>query len=109
MTRGGKVTVEVKKDKVIYKETGFNEIEKEIEIDQEDWLGFCKIVQDINLAQLHTLMSPTDVRAYDGAWYAWLTIETESQTYKSRDFDRGRPMKEIEPLVDLIKSYIPEK
>ncbi|WP_017734016.1 hypothetical protein [Nafulsella turpanensis] len=107
-TRGGLIKVEVTEDRMTYKETGFNQIEDEFEISQEDWLKFQKIIQSIDLAELHTLKSPTDIRAFDGAWYTWIEIETEDDTYKSQDFDRGRPMKEIEPLVNLIRAYFPK-
>lgn len=71
-----------------------------------NWLSAVEIVSQINLDSLNKIKSTTDYRSVDGAMYSILTIVTKSNTYKTKSFDNGFPMKEILPLIAWIDDLI---
>lgn len=72
------------------------------------WKKIISAFQEVTLADLPNLKSPTEKRFYDGAAVANLKITFKGKTYESIAFDHGNPPVEIEKLVTIITDLAKE-
>ena len=79
-----------------------------VTINDKDWNELVSVFNEVDLADLPNLKSPTEKRFYDGAAIADLRITYKDTTYQSSSFDHGFPPADIEKLVNKITSLAPK-
>lgn len=78
-------------------------------ISDANWKELVGYFEPIVLDSLPTYKAPSEKRFYDGAAIANVTVIYKEKEYRSADFDRGNPPKEIEKLVKKITSFSKRK
>lgn len=63
-------------------------------------------ISKLKLEEIGTLKVPSNRRAFDGAMHTRISIQLNNKTYISSDFDHDNPPKMLQPLVDLLESFI---
>ncbi len=108
----GNFTLKLDSKNIFYTETsrinGNGEVIKKFNgnMSPNNWKELIYYVSLIHLDSLNKLVSPTFSRASDGALYASLIIAFSNKNYQTKDFDEGRPMKELWLLLLQIDQMI---
>jgi hypothetical protein len=70
-----------------------------------EWNDLLKSLDDMKLARITELESPTSRRAFDGARQSTITIFSENKSF-SHSFDDENPHPELQPLMTCITKII---
>jgi hypothetical protein len=70
-----------------------------------EWNDWNTMLQELDVASLHTWKAPTEKRLFDGAAIANLKITKQGKVYESQNFDHGYPPAETEKIVNKMLSF----
>jgi hypothetical protein len=74
-------------------------------IDGDDWSKLMLALQDISLADVDGLQSPTMNRAHDGGIHSSIVITFENGESVTHSFDDENPHPDLQPLLDAILQF----
>jgi hypothetical protein len=74
-------------------------------IDNDSWAKLILALQNVSLADLDGLQSPTVNRAHDGAIHSTITIYFDDGQSISHSFDDENPHDDLKPLLDAILQH----
>ncbi len=72
------------------------------EMKKQDWDHLLESLNDVSLAEIPLLKSPSMQRASDGARSSSIAITTKEGVIWSHEFDNERPHEKLQPLIDVI-------
>ena len=99
--RRGRTEVSITRDSAI--SIGKKE-KKFILMNSAKWSALVNSLNTVKLPAIPSWASPTKAREYDGAAHCKIAISTKANTYESKYFDNGRPMKQLQALYNAIDS-----
>ena len=73
-------------------------------INRGEWNSLIQTISPLNIKEISSLESPTNKRAYDGAFHSQLIIRTIHQEYRSLSFDDENPHEKLLPLMQAVRS-----
>src|SRR5438128_1341528 len=68
-------------------------------IEKGDWQKLLNALDGISLEQIPSFTSPSNKRAYDGAWHSSIIISTTSHKSFMHSFDNEEPNQKLKPLM----------
>ncbi|EMR02542.1 hypothetical protein [Cesiribacter andamanensis] len=68
-----------------------------------DWQQLLGSLQGLSLKEMEQLPAPSEKRAWDGAYYSWISISTPTKSYTSQHFDDRSPHPKLLPLMREIE------
>lgn len=74
-------------------------------IDENQWAKVVLALQDVSLAAIDGLQSPTMNRAHDGAIHSSIVITFEDGSSVTHSFDDEKPHPDLQPLLDAILEF----
>ena len=74
-------------------------------IDQDEWARVVMTLNDVNLAGIDGLQSPTMDRARDAAMQSSIVISFKGGDSVSHSFDDENPHPDLKPLLDAINGF----
>ena len=74
-------------------------------IDSDDWSKLMVALQNISLADIDGLQSPTMNRAHDGGIHSNIVITFENGDSVTHSFDDENPHPDLRPLLDAILQF----
>jgi hypothetical protein len=109
LTRGAHQEVLITKDCVSMVKQGRSdekEIKIKVKIEKNEWLALLSAVEDISIANIPSYKSPSNKRAYDGAWHSSITITRKDNEAFGHSFDNEEPNEKLEPLMNAIRALV---
>ena len=73
-------------------------------INRGEWNALIQSLASLDWNEIASLESPTNKRAYDGAFHSQLMIRTSQQEYSSQFFDDENPHEKLLPLMKAVRS-----
>jgi hypothetical protein len=105
-TRGFQEKIVINKNKVhLVRTSTKGKIDTTFSLSQKDWAQLNRLVKGINLKNIAVQKGPTEYSNTDGARASTLTINTESDSYTSGQFDNYNAPKDLAPLMKRISAY----
>jgi hypothetical protein len=112
LIRGAHEEVLITKDCVsIVKQGRSDTTEKHIrfKIKKDDWQYLMNSLNGISLEEIPTYSSPTNKRAYDGAWHSIIIINTTAKGSFGHSFDDEEPNEKLKPIMKAIRDITNRK
>jgi hypothetical protein len=106
LTRGAHEKVLITKDCVsIVRQTRTDEkeVDFKMKIKEADWQGLLNSIPTISPAEISSYQSPTNRRAFDGAWHSSITITTRDEKSYGHSFDNEEPNEKLQALMKNIR------
>ena len=106
LVRGAHEDVLITKDCVSIVKQGHSdaiESHAKFKIKKEDWQALLNSFNNIPLHEIPSYSSPTNKRAYDGAWHSSIVISTTGKKSFGHTFDNEEPHEKLKPLIIVIR------
>ena len=106
LIRGAHEEVLIIKDCVSIVKQGFSDPQEsrvQSKILNQDWQKLLSSIKEISLDSMRSFPSPTNKRAYDGAWHSSLVITTSDKKSYRHSFDNEEPDERLKPLMKAIR------
>lgn len=102
ITRGSNREVILKKDSMEVRNLTDSSKAFIASLTKEQWEGFVKELDKIELEKIAELKAPSEKRFYDGAAIGTFTAIINGTKYRSSSFDHGNPPAEIAVIVSKM-------
>jgi len=102
-TRGTDRIFTITSDKV---ETNMNGNIKEKSLSADTWKMISNKIEEIDLNEIESYISPTTKRYSDAALSSVITVEKDGKMYTSSDFDSGNPPQQLKDLYQTIQNAV---
>lgn len=73
-------------------------------ISRGEWNAVVQSLGSLDMNEVGSLESPTNKRAYDGAYHSQFTFRTSQQEYNSPFFDDENPHEKLVPLMQAVRN-----